>query len=182
MIFAIWGTILIAPNMASAQLGEACEVAVMRSMNAAQQPKDDDEIVSPNSLISSDHVVSGFKVPTFLPAGKYVFSKLSESEAPAPVYKNKGDPILAVLCESNNMVPNEFDIKLVSPSVPLYLSQDFDDVNADLMKIVYQAAEETTTGAYIYDYSGRDLTAEQIQSLTLRLKKLNDTVKAQAQN
>ncbi len=105
------------------------------------------------------------QIATFMPAGDFIFSVFG---AKSHLTEVDGKPIRAVMCARGSVVPSEFDLKMIRTGIPLYLSQDFDAKDSALMSI------SKTGKGYVYDYSGPDMSADDLELLKLRMKALND--------
>jgi len=105
------------------------------------------------------------QIATFMPAGDFIFSVFGSKPHMSEV---DGKPIRAVMCMRGSVVPSEFDLKIIRTGIPLYLSQDFDAKDSALMGI------SKTAKGYAYEYTGPDLSADDLELLKLRMKALNN--------
>lgn len=104
-------------------------------------------------------------IATFLPADKFVFSVFDNE--PGHLSEVDGAPIRALMCTRTNVLPTEFDEKIIRTNISLHLSQNFDSPDSALLSI------RTKDGKYDYEYAGPDLSAEDKTSLKSYLKRLN---------
>lgn len=122
------------------------------------------EIVVQQS-VEADAAENSAQIATFMPAGDFIFSVFG---AKPHLTEVDGKPIRAVMCTRGSLVPSEFDLKMIRTGIPLYLSQDFDAQDSALMSI------SKTDKGYDYDYSGPDMSADNLALLKLRMKALNN--------
>jgi len=122
------------------------------------------EIVVQESVEASASEESA-QIATFMPAGDFIFSVFG---AKPHITEVDGKPIRAVMCTRGSVVPSEFDLKMIRTGIPLYLSQDFDAKDSALMSI------SKTDKGFNYNYSGSDLSADDLGLLKLRMKELNN--------
>lgn len=148
LIFLCLGA-LVLPSLAAADDNiAACEVVIMKPVLQEQGKANGDK----PAMIAS-----------FLPAGDFIYSVFA-GKVDAEV---DGQPIRGLMCKRMNVLPTEFDLKLVETGVPLYLSQDFDSPTSALMSI------QTDNGRFIYEYKGPNMSKGDEESLKLWLKKAN---------
>ncbi|MEE9272022.1 MAG: hypothetical protein V3U57_01935 [Robiginitomaculum sp.] len=128
-----------------------CEIVIMKKITP-------DEIQNSAPLIA-----------TYMPAEDFIFSvfdaKLGHLKT---VY---GSPIRALMCTRSNVLPTEFDIKLIKTGVPLFLSQNFDSKDSAFMAI------QKNDGEFTYDYSGPDLNKDEKNILKAQFIALNQEYK-----
>ncbi len=140
-----------APAMADDNIA-ACEIVVMRPVIANEASEADTPMVA-----------------RFYPAEEFIFSVFASDTG--PIREVDGQPIRAVMCTRNNVIPTEFDLKIIRTDIPLHLSQNFDSPDSSLMSIRKQ------DGVYIYTYAGAELSTEDMEVLKIRLDKLNEPAK-----
>jgi len=58
-------------------------------------------------------------------------------------------------------------LRLIETRIPLYLSQNFDSKDSDLMAVYYKDDK------FEYQYSGTDMTSENVETLEYRMATLN---------
>ncbi len=137
----------------------ACEIVIMQPVT------DPDE--TENDTLQAEQSLP--MVATFLPADDFIYSVFSgKSEYLAEV---DGKPIRAVMCTRSNVIPTEFDEKLIQTGIPLHLSQNFDSPDSALMSINMQ------DGKFVHNYSGNPLSTSDKEMLQLRLKHVNTAIK-----
>ncbi len=131
----------------------ACEIVILKPV----MPPQDREVTSqdePPAMIA-----------TFLPADDFLFSVFDST--PEFISSVDGNDIRAVMCKRNNVIPTEFDLKIIRTGIPLHLSQNFDSPNSPLMSI------RKDGGKYVYTSVGLRLNEDDKAVLKLRLKSLN---------
>ena len=106
------------------------------------------------------------QIATFLPAGDFIFSVFDAE--PEHLSEVDGKPIRAIMCTRSSVVPSEFDLKIIRTGIPLYLSPDFDAKKSPFLGI------SKIDGKYVYDYIGPDLSKDELELLTIRMKALNN--------
>jgi hypothetical protein len=134
----------------------ACEVVLK------QQILPEDERTSDPA---SDEVQDAPMIATFVPAEDFVFSVFDGE--PGHLKAIDGKPIQAVMCRRNYIIPTEFDLRMIETGIPLYLSQNFDSADSDLMAVFLNE------GQYQYQYSGADLSPDNLEILETRMATLN---------
>jgi len=135
----------------------ACEVVI-------QQPILSDEEVAEAKSADDDAKVT--MIATFVPAEDFVFSVFDDE--PGHLREVEGKPILAVMCQRKYLVPTEFDLRMIETGIPLYLSQNFDSTESDLMTVFLKDDQ------FQYQYSGADLSKDSQEILDIRLATLNE--------
>ncbi|RZV44735.1 MAG: hypothetical protein EX271_01095 [Acidimicrobiales bacterium] len=130
----------------------ACEIVV-------QQP------VTSKTELSETEAEDAPLIATFIPAEEFVYSVFDGKNG--HLTEVNGHPIQALMCQRRYLVPTEFDLRLIQTRVPLYLSQDFDSSESDLMAVFYKDDE------YHYQYSGKELNDDNLEILKTRMKYLN---------
>lgn len=78
-----------------------------------------------------------------------------------------GVPIQAVMCKRIDIVPTEFDFKILRTGIPLFLSQSFDSQNSDLISLFFKE------GQFRQTYTGPGLTDETRELIESRLANFN---------
>jgi len=121
-----------------------------------------EKIGNPNDVVEGELAVMDFD---FLPADDFIYSVFKPDSD--PIKQIDGNVIRGLMCTRSNVVPTEFDLKLIKTGVPLYLSQNFDSTDSSLMSI---SGHE---GKYTYMYDGPDLPKDEQDMLELRLQTLN---------
>jgi len=121
-----------------------------------------EKIGNPNEVVEGEPTMMDFD---FLPADDFIFSVFKPDSD--PIKKIDGNVIRGLMCTRSNVVPTEFDLKLIKTGVPLYLSQNFDSTDSSLMSI------SSREGKYTYMYDGPDLPKDEQDMLKLRLLALN---------
>ena len=116
--------------------------------------------------INADAEKNSAQIATFLPAGNFIFSVFNANSE--HLTEIDGKPIRAVMCTRNSVVPSEFDLKVIRTGIPLYLSPNFDAKESPFLGI------SKLDGKYVYDYIGSDLSKDELELLTIRMKALND--------
>lgn len=110
----------------------------------------------------------GMDLTTYAPAKDYINSVYDDEEGHVTMIG--GDRIRALLCERNDILPDDADYPLLATGVPFILSQDFDDTDTDSLTIFwrktyfdyvykgYPLSEETEAllKAKLEDYSNRE--------------------------
>lgn len=130
----------------------ACEIVVQQKVTSQEELSDKDADDAP-------------LIATFIPAEDFVFSVFDGEDG--HLSEVNGHPIQALMCQRQYLIPTEFDLRLIETHVPLYLSQDFDSSDSDLMAVFYKDDE------YHYQYSGKDLNEDSLDILKTRMKALN---------
>lgn len=123
------------------------------------------ELVIQQEVKASESGKKEAVVANFVPADEFMFSIFDAEDGHMTEYK--GNKIRAVMCRRANLVPTEFDLKLIKTNIPLFLSTNFDAPNSGLMQILH------TKKGYRFDYSGPDLSAEDKILMKKQLKVLN---------
>ncbi|WP_427454351.1 hypothetical protein [Litorimonas sp. WD9-15] len=128
----------------------------------------------------------GMQVSTYGPAEDYIASVYDDEDG--HLKKLMGDPIRALLCERDDVIPVETDYALMATGIPFILSQDFDDTETDSLTIywrhdhfdyVYKGypLSEDTEGLLkdrLADFAGRD------HGLNVKKKKGPDVISTQS--
>jgi hypothetical protein len=130
----------------------ACEIVV-------QQP-----VVSPDEKKESDAETTPM-IATFIPAEDFIYSVFDAEDG--HMTELDGHPIQALMCKRRYLIPTEFDLRLIETHIPLYLSQDFDSADSDLMAVYFKDDK------YHYQYSGNDLSKDSLEILDVRMTTLN---------
>ena len=130
----------------------ACEIVVQQPVMSSDEKKETDTETTP-------------MIATFIPAEDFVYSVFDGEDG--HLTEVDGHPIQALMCKRQYLVPTEFDLRLVETHIPLYLSQDFDSKDSDLMAVYFKE------GKYEYQYSGKDLNADSLEILDVRMTTLN---------
>lgn len=133
----------------------ACEIVVMRPVIEIDPSTGEENLVENTPMVAR-----------FYPAADFIFSVFSGEKG--PMREVDGQPIRAVMCTRNNVIPTEFDLKIIRTGIPLHLSQNFDSSDSSLLSIRKQ------DGVYVHTYSGADLAAENKEVLKIRLDTLNE--------
>ncbi len=132
----------------------------------------DCEIVVQQAIVSVEGTDKAPMMATFLPAEDFIFSVYDT--APGFLRDVNGKKIKAVMCTRTNIIPTEFDAKLIKTHIPFFLSTNFDSPNSPFLTFA-----KNQTG-YSYDYSGPDLTPGEKQKIEAFIQTLNqDEVKAE---
>lgn len=153
-------SVISAPAIADDNIA-ACEIVFMRPIiEPSQNPSPD--------LMDEPMPADTPMVAQFLPAGEFIFSVFDETSA--VLTEIDGQKIRAVMCVRSNVMPTEFDLKMIRTGIPLHLSQNFDSPDSSLLSIRRQ------DGVYAYTYNGPGLSTEDLEVLKLRLEKLNEPV------
>lgn len=145
----------------------ACEIVVQQPVISPDEEKSEDQ--SNNSSEAADASSGSPMIATFIPADDFVFSVFDSEEG--HLKEIDGKPIQALMCKRSYLVPTEFDLRLIETHIPLYLSQDFDSKDSDLMAVFFKDDK------YHYQYSGHELSEDNVKILELRMDKLNTTDK-----
>ncbi len=104
-------------------------------------------------------------IATFVPATDFIFSVFDQEDGHLTQIDDK--QIKALMCTRSNVMPTEFDLKLISTGVPFYVSPNFDAPDSALLAIAKK------DGIFAYDYVGPDLGKDEMALLKLRLETLN---------
>jgi len=105
------------------------------------------------------------QIASFLPAGDFIFSVFGDKPHMTEI---DGKPIRAVMCTRASVVPSEFDLEMIRTGIPFYLSPDFDSKDSAFLGV------SKTEENYTYSYAGPDLSEDDTDLLTLRMKVLNN--------
>ncbi len=145
--------------------------ALTVSLLLANPASADDNIANCEIVVQTriDKKEVGDKAPvmaTFMPATKFIFSVFDEK--PGFLKQINGQPIRAVMCTRNSVIPTEFDLKIIRTSIPFYLSTDFDEQNSPFLAI------SKKDGKYVWDYSGPELSNDDKEALSLMMKELKE--------
>lgn len=143
---------VISTNSRSDDNIAACEIVVQQPVTSKEDLTDTDAEDVP-------------LIATFMPAEDFVYSVFDGEDG--HISEVNGHPIQALMCQRQYLVPTEFDLRLIETQVPLYLSQDFDSAESDLMAIFFKDDE------YHYQYSGKDLSEDSLTILKTRMTALN---------
>jgi len=130
----------------------ACEIVVQKPIVSPEEQKETDAESTP-------------MIATFIPAEDFVFSVFDGEDG--HLTEVDGNPIQALMCTRSSLVPTEFDLRLIETRIPLYLSQNFDSKDSDLMAVYYKDDK------FEYQYSGTDMTSENVETLEYRMATLN---------
>lgn len=113
----------------------------------------------------ADHQEPAPMIATFLPADDFIFSVFDGT--PGHMESVDGKTIRALMCTRSNVLPTEFDAKLIQTGIQLHLSQNFNSAKSALLSVYKQ------DGDYVHQYAGPDLNQEDVATLKTYLKKLN---------
>lgn len=130
----------------------ACEIVVQQPVISPEEEKETDTEATP-------------MISTFFPADDFVYSVFDSTDG--HLTEVDGHPIQAVMCKRRYLIPTEFDLRLIVTQIPLYLSQEFDSSDSDLMAVYFKE------GKYEYRYSGSDLSDDSLEIMDIRIKTLN---------
>jgi len=90
------------------------------------------EVVVQQPIAPDSDGVNYPSIATFIPAAGFIFSVFDAE--PGHMTSIKDKPIKALMCTRSNVVPTEFDLKLIRTDIPLYLSQNFDSPDSALLR------------------------------------------------
>lgn len=130
----------------------ACEIVVQKPVLPPEEQKESDTETAP-------------MIATFIPAEDFVFSVFDGEDG--HLTEVEGNPIQALMCTRKSLIPTEFDLRLIETRIPLYLSQNFDSKDSDLMAVYFK------DGKYEYQYSGNELSEDNLEILDVRMTALN---------
>ena len=134
----------------------ACEVVVQQPVVSSDEVKETDTEATP-------------MIATFIPAEDFVYSVFDGEDG--HLTEVDGHPIQALMCKRRYLIPTEFDLRLIETKIPLYLSQNFDSADSDLMALYFKDDK------FQYQYSGSDLNEDSQEILDVRMKALNSKAK-----
>ena len=156
LISILAASVISAPAIADDNIA-ACEIVFMRPIIEPSPDLMDEPMPADTPMVAQ-----------FLPAGEFIFSVFDETSA--VLTEIDGQKIRAVMCVRSNVLPTEFDLKMIRTGIPLHLSQNFDSPDSSLLSIRKQ------DGVYTHTYNGPELSVEDLEILKIRLEKLNEPV------
>ncbi len=101
------------------------------------------------------------QVATYGPAIQYISSVYDDEDG--HITEVAGQPIRALMCSRNDVLPTKTDYALMATGIPFILSQDFDSSETDSLTIYWKE------DAFKYVYKGRSLSDEVQSKLEDRL-------------
>ncbi len=103
-----------------------------------------------------DESGGGLEVASFRPAGDFLLGVYDEDTELSLTIEDR--PIRALMCERNDLVPDEDDYKILATGIPFALSQDFDTNESDSLTLYFQ------DGAFRYKYASAYPMSEEMQT------------------
>ena len=146
----------------------ACEIVVQQpvfSPDEKEKEKENGKDKGEETTKAADENSHAPMIATFIPAEDFVYSVFDGEDG--HMTEVDGHSIQAVMCKRRYLVPTEFDLRLIETRIPLYLSQNFDSPDSDLMAVYYKDEE------FQYQYTGSDLPEDSLEILKVRMATLN---------
>jgi len=113
--------------------------------------------------VVTDEAGSGeAQIGTYSPAVTFLTS-LYDDDTDSHITSINNQPIQAVLCRRNNIIPAPTDYNILATGIPFILSQDLDSPDTDILTVYWK------DGAFNYDYKGHPLSDEGQSALDIRL-------------
>lgn len=146
----------------------ACEIVVQQPVISPDEKKEEESVDKKGE--ETDKIMESVAeatpmIATFIPAEDFIYSVFDGEDG--HISEVDGHPIQALMCKRRYLIPTEFDLRLIETHIPLYLSQDFDSADSDLMAVYFKKDK------YHYQYSGKDLSEDSLQILDVRMTTLN---------
>ena len=156
---------LVAPLQATAEDNiAACEIVVLKRVDLSKVKKSEDSLEETENVEWDDGEAAPL-ISTFIPAHDFIASVFDDE--PGHITDVNGQLIKALMCKRRYLIPTEFDLRLIRTGIPLYLSQDFDSTESDMMTVFHNGNQ------YLHKYSGSELSEAEIEILQYRMKMLN---------
>jgi hypothetical protein len=124
------------PSVAQAGNIAACEIVIMQYIE--------------------DEAGGGMDVASFRPATDFLLGVYDEETEISVTVDDK--PIRALMCERNDLIPDEDDYAILATGVPFAISQDFDTNESDSLTLYFQ------DGAFRYKYVSAYPMSEEMQT------------------
>jgi len=117
-------------------------------------------------VVSDEGDAGEAQVATFAPAATFLSSLYDDEDG--HITKINNQPIRAVLCRRNDVIPAEVDYNIIATGIPFSLSQDFDSSETDSLTVYWK------DGAFDYVYKGHALSDEGQKILDKRLASFSE--------
>lgn len=155
-------------NLAQKYIMTAAFMLLATPVSAEDAPREgfeDCEILLMEVIADKD-VNGRTQVATYLPAADFVKSVFDEKVD--PILAIDDNPIVALLCQRNDVIPTEADYAPMSTGVAFILSQDFDSSDTDSLTVYWK------DDAFQHVYKGYPLSDESQSILDARLSEFSD--------
>lgn len=112
-------------------------------------------------VVNDETTAGEAQVATFAPAVTFLSSLYDDEDGHITTINNQ--PIRAVLCRRNDVIPSESDYNIIATGIPFSLSQNFDSAETDSLTVYWK------DGAFKSIHKGHPLSDEGQDILDTRL-------------